>query len=488
MFRRGCLVCITEEPSQEEEMSIASPTIAEITLPWKRTTGREVLPCSVSLCLQDDHEPLLGEAPSWVNNSDYICTSSPPVTPQVPRGTSDCHPGLDNPSLETETLYEDKDVESTDETQHLLPWRSADTEPAETCGPVISQYTPETRNGDTVEEITNDDTNPEPEVSLPLPWRSQDTSPVEAVDVRETLSSNEGQTNGLPWRDEKPMEPVAQSNGCDDDILPPPWRCHSNNSPPAETAEPTPSQGATEPVEDVIPPPWKSQSASVPVSRQISNCSSQPGCLSNPHKDSVDNGLSQAEDTLPPPPWQRTESCCQFGQYPLLSRNSSSSNSGGGGSHRHGKDIPHLPPPPWRHVESNPVLRSPGASHDADLYSLRPQMSSLSFRFSEAESKHSEHMHVHHMIDPPHERPHVVHCDNGDERRSLDLGYEDDDDDADNLHQRVVSWLLGCDPEPIADDDNLQEPAVDDEESCQSLGFRPNTVGRTDTTEQESVV
>ena len=64
-------------------------------------------------------------------------------------------------------------------------------------------------------------------------------------------------------------------------------------------------------------------------------------------------------------------------------------------------------PRPVRHAEqesrtkteNGSVLLSPSASFDKESYSIHPQASCHSFRLSEAESRHSEPIHLHHVIE-----------------------------------------------------------------------------------------
>lgn len=365
--------------------SEVEPTVAETTLPWKRTTGREVLPCSMCVSMPDDQAPLLGEAPSWVNNTEYTHPGSPPVgSPASQRASLDASrdrtpsPGLDNPGLDAPRVSHDtSDRDSTN--SDLLK-----SSPRHDVGLV---------NGDIIHQLS---------------------------DNRDLLSEQEDDNH----------ERTRNHSGSV--ILPPPWK---------RIDEPT-TNGPEEPKGSLGP-------------KSSVRSASHPSSLSSRFApfDTVDNSSLTAEDGIPPLPW-RTNDPIEVNRdrgAPRPSINGGSSRSGSnnssGNRYQASNEEPHMPPPPWRHTEPDTAMRSPSASHEPDAYSLRPQLSTLSFRLSEAESRHSELVHMHHTFDPPHPRP------------LMDLGvdYEDDalldiETEEMDCYERVAKWLTNCEPEPLIDD------------------------------------
>lgn len=121
-----------------------------------------------------------------------------------------------------------------------------------------------------------------------------------------------------------------------------------------------------------------------------------------------------------------------------------------------------LPPPPWRHADGDdeddtPPVRSPSSAMFEkcdESHSLRPQMSSHSFRLSEAESRHSAHIHVTPMIDKEAEP----------REGSTGGGHSDIDDiDAEQIdnQERVSRWLMNSDAGDEGNDDlDLEPPEV----------------------------
>ncbi|XP_059154432.1 sodium/hydrogen exchanger 2-like [Physella acuta] len=56
---------------EDDDRSTKEETLAESSLPWRRTTSLPPVPSSVSLSLPDDENPLMSEAPSWADNLAY---------------------------------------------------------------------------------------------------------------------------------------------------------------------------------------------------------------------------------------------------------------------------------------------------------------------------------------------------------------------------------------------------------------------------------
>ncbi|KAH9502240.1 hypothetical protein Btru_070499 [Bulinus truncatus] len=55
----------------DDSRSNKEETLAESSLPWRRSTSLPPVPSSVSLSLPDDENPLMSEAPSWADNLAY---------------------------------------------------------------------------------------------------------------------------------------------------------------------------------------------------------------------------------------------------------------------------------------------------------------------------------------------------------------------------------------------------------------------------------
>ena len=174
------------------------------------------------------------------------------------------------------------------------------------------------------------------------------------------------------------------------------------------------SVSVSEQVEDFLPPPWK--------------CNSQVMC-------DTDNG-NLCKNSQCDPMCKAIKNNCQN------ITNSAKPDVDMG-----------IPPLPWK-SDAAPI-RSPSASNDVDANnsSIRPQFSSHSLRLSEAESRHSEHLHKHHMhvIDLPSHHSCPVF--------DLELPMDDEQDTLD----RVSAWLLTTEihdntlvaaPEPLINTDS----------------------------------
>ena len=114
-------------------------------------------------------------------------------------------------------------------------------------------------------------------------------------------------------------------------------------------------------------------------------------------------------------------------------------------------------PPPWRNNGDFPdaPVRSPSAAAGTPVpeSSLRPQPSTHSFRISEAESRHSEPVHVTHMIDP------VIEA--GPNGRGPAIEIDVQEQQMDN-EQRVTQWLIDSDHSSSHHEEEEVEMNVDD--------------------------
>ena len=433
------------------------------------------MPSAMKHSMPDDHNPLIGEAPSWVANTEYTSPGSPPVTPQsqhqtsprtAPSQTSSEHDlvvlegALDAPDSADVNKEEDlikfitpdhkptmphnrdiRDEEQDDNHERTANGRVAGTEASHdneglllsdlnASGPQeviksepamtescpfkekdsLSTPLPQHCDDQKVRPLTT--TKPvDIQAAASAPWRSDPQS--QSAPVCSAMqaplpwrqNSYSGDTHPLPWRE----------NNVKDTEYRLPWRQSSVDS--ADERSTDRDNGS----ESGLPPPWLDNKASPTSAKDKGDCVSQTTKLPWRDNSNVEVKLDQCAPRPRHMPSAPEE-----------------------------EEVSHIPPPPWRHnPEPDCSVRSPSASCEVDLYSLRPQLSSHSFRISEAESKHSEPVHVHHMIEVPQPRPHIeFDCESS---HSLDLESEEV-----TLNDRIARWLDTCDPQPLEDDlDNL---------------------------------
>ena len=118
------------------------------------------------------------------------------------------------------------------------------------------------------------------------------------------------------------------------------------------------------------------------------------------------------------------------------------------------------------------VGRSPSVA--ATLDSLMPHPSCVSLRMSEAESHHSLHMHMQHLIDRPalHHSPSHQELDGAD-ADALQLPHVD-------TEQRVIDWVLALDADPTLPVDDRAFDSSYSTEAGQSLPAPPTVTSSHD--------
>ena len=567
------------------------PVAVETFLPWKRNTGRDPLPSAMTHSMPDDQCPLIGEAPSWVNNTEYTSPGSPPVTPHVtPQVTPHVTPVAEHHTLSRSPPSQASssctcDLQLLDvgfenalmsgaEAVNLITLDTPDHRPSAPHNRDIRAEQMDDNHHRTINTPGVDDVsatpwsdNPEdsllpsqaasdsistksPSGSVPssppklcsvllhdgcqlmphleLPWRSdsqEDKLPQECDSTIEKLpwrsdsqedklpQECDSKIEKLPWRSDSQEDKLPQE--CDSTIEKLPWRSDSqedklpwrsdsqedklpwrggsqstpviasdhSNLPWRQTSQDTPDEHplpwrqTSQDMPDEHPLPWRNgsvkesevtrlpwrqasldssdETSSLPMSggrggRRAVRDETDAGDLPPPWRNSSDSSLpARDKATLPwrpggleTPllPWRNNTNVeVKLDQGAPRPRHTPSTED-------EEKVESHVPPPPWRHnPEPDCSVRSPSASCEVDIYSIRPQLSSHSFRISEAESKHSEPIHVHHMIELPPPRPHIDYdCESV---CSLDLDSEEIE-----LHDRVAQWLSLCDPQPLQDD------------------------------------
>ncbi|KAK2162258.1 hypothetical protein LSH36_101g05046 [Paralvinella palmiformis] len=464
------------------------PVAVEMSLPWKRNTGRDPMPSAMKHSMPDDQNPLIGEAPSWVANTEYTSPGSPPVTPQTqhqmltqsaPSQTS----SSERDQIMSERLLDEPDSSSVDRELDLIQFNTPDHKPAiphnrdirdeeeddnhertaecEMAGSEASHNNHESLSCDLVTASPQDIIQAEPAVNtttkLPSAFTEEDpqyspfslhsdvqnvepSSTTGPIDIpssarRSDINSHSAPVSSparalLPWRQNSynsDAHPLPwRENAVKETDYRLPWRQSSldsadeNSVSMAITSRPGNQNDRDDDSDCYLPPPWLDNKGSPTSAKDkgiLGDDSSQTSRLPWRDNSNVEVKLDQCAPRprhVPTPPEE--------------------------------EEVSHIPPPPWRHnPEPDSSVRSPSASCEVDLYSLRPQLSSHSFRISEAESKHSEPVHVHHMIEVPQPRPHIeFDCESS---HSLDLESEEV-----TLNDRIAHWLDMCDPQPLEDD------------------------------------
>ncbi len=183
------------------------PTAVEVSLPWKRQTGREARSSSYVHSLPDDADPSLGEAPSWVGNLDYTHSIPRIPSPMLPRSATIL--GVFSHEFRT------KDDGSDDTLPP--PWReSSVTSEPQTAREISIAI------GNEKEKQDGEETDTE----LPLPWKCLDTPDSDVIPsmtgdkLGDSLKAGEDAVDR--YSTECSLgESIHEDN---DSCLPPPWR------------------------------------------------------------------------------------------------------------------------------------------------------------------------------------------------------------------------------------------------------------------------
>ncbi|ELT87432.1 hypothetical protein CAPTEDRAFT_190001 [Capitella teleta] len=228
----------------------------------------------------------------------------------------------------------------------------------------------------------------------------------------------------LPWKRNTGRTPIPSSNKhtLPDDSHPltgeaPSWV--ENASYTTASAVPLPHTVAGDELpEDVpheLPLPWKHTDESVCIDMEDgAQLAHVPLAVQETQVVTPSDTRCTAEEILPPP-WPSSTS------PPSVPSPSHSAVV---------EEVSHIPPPPWRQSS----VCSPSMSYDLEIYSMKPQASCQSFLMSEAESKHSEHLPSHHIIECTKAR-HAGDIEMDDLLPSKDPSMSDTMD-------RVTSWVL----------------------------------------------
>ena len=342
---------------------VTSPAAVELSLPWKRNTGRDPVSSSFTHSLPDDNLPQLGEAPSWVNNTDYTFPAVAADDADL-LNSCDMQDGLKCASADEillfsrkEDLVPDSQIMQPDTYSLPFPWLVAEEE--KTLLPETSKNShsfPET-NTFCLNECDNNScpTFPaeQPKEYASMPWEKE-----EEIDVLP-----------LPWfsnhldcnRGDK-VAPALEAFPCesDDTSLPLPWLSLSTG----------PEPQANEAYRTNVDVSLHTQPKSCPQFNRY-------------HDDDM-----SPFDGLPPPPWRHNSDV-------EASLDCHAPRPSGNGHNVASIQQRSCIPPPWRQLSGSdgtePLpLKSPSCSHEVDAFSIRPQHSQHSFRISEGESKHSE--------------------------------------------------------------------------------------------------
>ena len=140
--------------SAEWENSPKEETIAESSLPWRRTSSNPPVPSSLSLSLPDDENPLMSEVPSWADNLAYhnlTETGSPYHSPQT---TITAKP----PEPEHASVFDlfpptSPSVENKQDSVLPLPWSKSSDSPQGAGEALPSHSSASVRRGDKVSQF-----------------------------------------------------------------------------------------------------------------------------------------------------------------------------------------------------------------------------------------------------------------------------------------------------------------------------------------------
>ena len=424
-----------------------SPTAVEATLPWKRNTGRDPVSCALIHSLPDDDDPPKGEVPSWVNNTDYTspAVASQEMVERQQSSGSGCHASHSDPDHDVEDVS-DLDLANSD----------LDHQCSEACTAMKPLLVCDSRQL----SVASDDREPPP-----LPWQTSDLQP--------PATSSWGNANNAEvtphWSvpEDEPRDETAN------DPLPPPWHSEAEVHEPTEC---TPLMAINDPDHVEKSLPWPPAEGEEDIENTSYRTKGSTVVTHNPSqscpvfhtRDPSLEGEVDSTDFIPPP-WRSNSnmdvSLDQHAPRPPPERDCSS-----------------VIPPPWRTNgsttdDNNEATCSPSLSHDMDAFSIRPQLSSHSFRFSEAESRHSEHVHVHHHMIGLHHIPPPVTTPDTTEPSPLDI--EEDETD---VYERVSKWLMDCEQhlyEPVPCEDGEDVDLSRDLE--QAMPTMPSAGAVTDT-------
>lgn len=346
----------------------------ELSLPWKRNSGREPLSSVVTHSYPDERNPVRGEAPSWVDSPDFLADT------------------VDGTSLD----YPDEPAE-----------RSLD------CSPPNAHAHSPSRISDTLVESGSLERRQADEAGYGnFPFLRQDSCGLSPAgqDAEERPEREEGCCDDMRGLDE----------GLRDVGLPLPWRTHRSRTCAGKmnqkNADPELGLGAASSLKRYL-----IKSNSVPT---------------RDSQDAEDDVCLHMEDDMPPLPWRNpTVDRAIPDQHAPRPPRITEDDFGAKQDHC-GLALP------WKNTDKD-GFGSPSASFDHESYSVHPQMSCHSFRLSEAESRHSEPVHLHHVIEIA-PRP----CVDVEDLVLPEL------DEMDN-HERVTKWLNSTETPPSEHDEIL---------------------------------
>lgn len=367
--------CLTVEDIDDEEHQMAQVAV-ELSLPWKRNSGREPLSSVMTHSYPDERNPVRGEAPSWVDSPDFLADAVDSASLDYPDDTVEplrdrCPPEMEacNTSKLSDTLVESGslDRKKAEEAKYgnfpFLWTASYGLVPAVA---EVEDVLEREGNSDSTRDLDESEYDILRDVGLPLPWRTQRSRTCAGKMNQKNLDPELGlgashlrryliKSNSVPTRDSQDDDEVCLR--MEDDLPPLPWR-----NPTVDRA--IPDQHAPRPPR---------------ITKDDGDVAMQDHC-----------GLSL----------------------------------------------------PWKNGD-NDGFGSPCASFDHESYSVHPQLSCHSFRLSEAESRHSEPVHLHHVIEIA-------------PRQCVDV--EDlvlpELDEMDS-HERVSKWLNSTDTPPSEHDEIL---------------------------------